>query len=127
MPWLEPDVNDHLEELAERRASAAVVVVPIGFVSDHMEVVYDLDTEAQATAERARRCAFARAATAGRRPALRRRWCATCCSSGPRSSAGEDGRRGPRSAALAAVVGRVPGRLLPQPARRPRRRCAGSD
>ncbi len=51
MPWLEPDVNDYLEELAKDGASAAVLV-PIGFVSDHMEVIYDLDTEARATADR---------------------------------------------------------------------------
>ena len=50
-PWLAPDVNDHLEELAAAGVPGAVVV-PIGFVSDHMEVVYDLDTEARATAER---------------------------------------------------------------------------
>jgi ferrochelatase len=50
-PWLEPDINDRLEELAAEGASA-VVVAPIGFVSDHMEVVYDLDTEAAATADR---------------------------------------------------------------------------
>jgi ferrochelatase len=50
-PWLEPDVNDHLEDLAAR-GSRAVVLAPIGFVSDHMEVVYDLDTEAAATCER---------------------------------------------------------------------------
>jgi ferrochelatase len=50
-PWLEPDVNDRLEELADEGA-AAVVLIPVGFVSDHMEVVYDLDTEALATAER---------------------------------------------------------------------------
>ena len=50
-PWLEPDVNDHLEELATDGVSD-VVLVPIGFVSDHMEVIYDLDTEAMATAER---------------------------------------------------------------------------
>ncbi len=48
-PWLEPDVNDHLEALAGRGESAAVLV-PVGFVSDHMEVIYDLDTEALATA-----------------------------------------------------------------------------
>ncbi len=46
MPWLEPDVNEYLEELAKDGASAAVLV-PIGFVSDHMEVLYDLDTEAR--------------------------------------------------------------------------------
>jgi protoporphyrin/coproporphyrin ferrochelatase len=50
-PWLEPDVNDRLEEIADEGA-AAVVLIPVGFVSDHMEVVYDLDTEALATAER---------------------------------------------------------------------------
>jgi protoporphyrin/coproporphyrin ferrochelatase len=50
-PWLEPDVNDHLEALATKGVDA-VVLVPIGFVSDHMEVVWDLDTEAMATATR---------------------------------------------------------------------------
>lgn len=47
--WLEPDINDRLRELAAGGATAAVIV-PIGFVSDHMEVVWDLDTEARATA-----------------------------------------------------------------------------
>lgn len=50
-PWLEPDVNDRLAELADEGATT-VVLAPIGFVSDHMEVVYDLDTEARATCER---------------------------------------------------------------------------
>jgi protoporphyrin/coproporphyrin ferrochelatase len=63
VPWLEPDINDRLEELATDGARAAVVV-PIGFVSDHMEVIYDLDTEAAATAEKLG-LEFARAATAG--------------------------------------------------------------
>jgi ferrochelatase len=48
VPWLEPDVNDYLEE----RRPPAAVLVPIGFVSDHMEVIYDLDTEAKGTADR---------------------------------------------------------------------------
>ena len=65
-PWLEPDINDHLRQLAGRGVPA-VVVVPIGFVSDHMEVVFDLDTEAAATAEECG-MAFARAATAGDHP-----------------------------------------------------------
>jgi ferrochelatase len=51
VPWLEPDVNDALELLAERGVGH-VVVVPIGFLSDHMEVVWDLDTQAKATATR---------------------------------------------------------------------------
>jgi ferrochelatase len=49
--WMEPDVNDHLEGLVAEGVPA-VVLVPVGFVSDHMEVIYDLDTEALATAER---------------------------------------------------------------------------
>ena len=63
VPWLEPDVNDRIGELAEHGVEG-VVVVPIGFVSDHMEVVYDLDTEARATAEKVG-IEFVRAATAG--------------------------------------------------------------
>ncbi|RBM20635.1 ferrochelatase [Streptomyces sp. PT12] len=50
-PWLEPDINDHIAALRENGAPA-VVMVPIGFVSDHMEVRYDLDTEALDTAEK---------------------------------------------------------------------------
>ncbi|WP_432586455.1 ferrochelatase [Streptomyces sp. HD1123-B1] len=49
IPWLEPDICDHLEALHGEGAPAAVMV-PIGFVSDHMEVKYDLDTEAAAKA-----------------------------------------------------------------------------
>ncbi|MFD5424947.1 ferrochelatase [Streptomyces sp. NPDC127084] len=49
IPWLEPDICDHLEEL-HGAGAPAVVMVPIGFVSDHMEVLYDLDTEATAKA-----------------------------------------------------------------------------
>ncbi len=48
-PWLEPDVGDRLRELRDEGATT-VVLVPVGFVSDHMEVIYDLDTEAAATA-----------------------------------------------------------------------------
>lgn len=50
IPWLEPDINDHLAE----RAGAGVThvaVAPVGFISDHMEVVFDLDIEATATAQ----------------------------------------------------------------------------
>jgi protoporphyrin/coproporphyrin ferrochelatase len=62
-PWLEPDVNEHLEALATKGVRA-VVLVPIGFVSDHMEVRWDLDTEAMGTAARLGLPA-ARAATVG--------------------------------------------------------------
>ncbi|MEJ7706055.1 MAG: ferrochelatase [Nocardioidaceae bacterium] len=68
VPWLEPDVNDHLGELA-KAGCQAVVVVPLGFISDHMEVIYDLDTEAAATADELG-LAYARAATPGTHPAF---------------------------------------------------------
>ena len=66
VPWLEPDVGDHLETLA-RGGTQAAVVVPIGFISDHMEVVYDLDTIAVPRGRDAG-LAVARAATVGTDP-----------------------------------------------------------
>jgi ferrochelatase len=62
-PWLEPDVSDSLSELAQA-GSRAVVIVPVGFISDHMEVRFDLDVEAAQTARRLG-LAVARAATPG--------------------------------------------------------------
>jgi ferrochelatase len=59
VPWLEPDVADHLTALA---GAEAVIVCPIGFVADHIEVVWDLDHELRSQAEAAG-MAFARAAT----------------------------------------------------------------
>ena len=49
VPWLEPDILDHLGEVAAR-GGTDVVISPIGFVSDHLEVFYDLDVEAHDTA-----------------------------------------------------------------------------
>lgn len=65
-PWLEPDICDHLDELAGDGADA-VVVVPIGFVSDHLEVLHDLDVEAAEQADK-HGMSFARAATLGTDP-----------------------------------------------------------
>lgn len=50
-PWLEPDVVDHVTELAAQGV-LSIVVCPIGFISDHMEVVWDLDTELAREAEK---------------------------------------------------------------------------
>jgi len=50
-PWLEPDVLDHLREVKSRGLAGAVVLAPIGFISDHMEVLYDLDVEARELAD----------------------------------------------------------------------------
>jgi ferrochelatase len=66
VPWLEPDVNDHLAALADQGATD-VVVSPIGFISDHLEVIWDLDNEALATA-RELGLGYARAATPGTDP-----------------------------------------------------------
>ncbi|UXN30596.1 ferrochelatase [Glutamicibacter sp. M10] len=63
MPWLEPDINDALEEDAAAGVGG-VVVVPIGFISDHMEVLWDLDTEAKDTCAQLG-LAFDRVATPG--------------------------------------------------------------
>ena len=65
-PWLEPDINATLERLAGEGARA-VVVEPIGFVCDHVEVLYDLDVEARATAAR-HGLAWARAGTVNDHP-----------------------------------------------------------
>ena len=115
MPWLEPDVNDHLEALAKDGAPA-VVLVPVGFVSDHMEVVYDLDTEALATAERLGLPAR-RAATAATDP----RFVAMVRDLLLERAAAERGEDVVRASvgALGPLVGPLPGRLLPQPAWRP--------
>lgn len=77
VPWLEPDVNDHLAALAKGTLAngeplpggppSGIVVVPVGFVSDHMEVVHDLDVEAAQTAE-SLGLPFARAKAPGATP-----------------------------------------------------------
>ncbi|WP_430667227.1 ferrochelatase [Jatrophihabitans telluris] len=78
VPWLAPDINDHLRGLAASGAATtsgehapvrAVVVAPTGFISDHMEVMWDLDNEAAETA-RELGLGFVRAATAGTDPAF---------------------------------------------------------
>jgi ferrochelatase len=68
LPWLEPDINDYLSHLAGQ-GIPAVVLCPIGFVSDHIEVLWDLDNEARRTAQ-AHGVLLERAATAGTHPAF---------------------------------------------------------
>jgi ferrochelatase len=50
-PWLEPDILDHLRRVKAENLASAVVLAPIGFTSDHMEVLYDLDIEARQLCE----------------------------------------------------------------------------
>lgn len=68
VPWLEPDIVDHLHIL-RGRGVGAVVVAPIGFISDHMEVQFDLDTQA-ADAARELGMTMVRAGTVGTHPAF---------------------------------------------------------
>ncbi len=65
-PWLEPDVCDRIEQLASADFTD-FVIVPIGFVSDHMEVMFDLDTEAKELCQKLG-VGFQRAATVGTHP-----------------------------------------------------------
>jgi ferrochelatase len=67
-PWLEPDILDHLKVVAGRGARD-VVVAPIGFVTDHVEVLYDLDIAAREAA-RGLGLGFHRAGTVGDHPAF---------------------------------------------------------
>lgn len=68
--WLEPNVADHLRALAES-GTRAVIVCPIGFVADHIEVVWDLDEELRAQAESAGML-MARASTPNAQPRFAR-------------------------------------------------------
>ncbi|MBW0012049.1 ferrochelatase [Mycobacterium sp.] len=70
VPWLEPDVADHLASLAVSGVKA-VIVCPIGFVADHIEVVWDLDQELRSQAEAAGQ-GFARVATPNAEPGFAR-------------------------------------------------------
>jgi ferrochelatase len=67
VPWLEPDVGEHLEAL-HARGVREVVMVPIGFTSDHVEVLYDLDVQAQERVARLPGMTARRSATVGTDP-----------------------------------------------------------
>jgi ferrochelatase len=66
-PWLEPDILDYLREVKARNRASAVVLAPISFISDHMEVLYDLDIEARQLCE-SLMLPMARAKTVGVHP-----------------------------------------------------------
>ena len=68
-PWLEPDIRDYIRAQHAAGSSTDLVVMPIGFLSDHLEVVFDLDTEA-ANLCRSLGVGFYRAATVGVHPAF---------------------------------------------------------
>jgi protoporphyrin/coproporphyrin ferrochelatase len=66
-PWLEPDILDYLREIKSRSLASGVVLAPISFISDHMEVLYDLDIEARRLCD-ALQLPMARAKTVGVHP-----------------------------------------------------------
>ncbi|MEZ4656505.1 MAG: ferrochelatase [Caldilineaceae bacterium] len=68
VPWLAPDICDHLQTLHEQGVQD-VVIAPIGFISDHMEVIFDLDTEARQLCDELG-LNMVRAATVGTHPAF---------------------------------------------------------
>jgi ferrochelatase len=94
-PWLGPDICEHLRELSTCGARD-VVIAPIGFVSDHMEIIYDLDTEAQALCHELG-LNMVRAATAGTHPSfinmIRELILERIDPEAPRRSLGQDGPR----------------------------------
>ncbi|MBZ4018856.1 ferrochelatase [Streptomyces purpurogeneiscleroticus] len=121
IPWLEPDICDHLETL-HTQGVPAVVMAPIGFVSDHMEVKYDLDTEATAKAAELG-LPVARSATVGADP----RFAAAVRDLLLERAAAERGRSPERCAlgALGASHDLCPVGCCP--ARSPRPAAAGAD
>ena len=68
-PWLEPDVCDYIRELKQKTDVTDLVVMPVGFVSDHMEVLFDLDTEAHEVCEELE-IAMVRAKSVGTHPSF---------------------------------------------------------
>src|SRR5690349_9298643 len=66
-PWLEPDILEYLREVKSRNAASGVVLAPISFISDHMEVLYDLDIEARQLCD-SLQLPMARARTVGVHP-----------------------------------------------------------
>ena len=68
-PWLEPDILDYIREVKTRNQASAVVLAPISFISDHMEVLYDLDIEARQLCD-SLQLPMARAKTVGVHPAF---------------------------------------------------------
>ena len=68
IPWLQPDINDVIRQVRED-GFRDVIVAPIGFLCDHMEVLYDLDVQTKETAE-AYGLGYARSSTAGNHPAF---------------------------------------------------------
>ena len=77
VPWTQPDINDLIRERCRSRVDT-VIASPIGFLCDHVEVLYDLDYEARNTAEE---CGinFIRAGTVGNRPAFIDMLADLCC------------------------------------------------
>jgi ferrochelatase len=66
-PWLEPDICDYLADVADKKSATGVIISPLGFLSDHVEVLFDLDIEARELCNE-RKLPMARAGTVGIHP-----------------------------------------------------------
>ena len=122
VPWLEPDINARHRGAARRR-HAGSVISPLGFVSDHMEVAWDLDNEALETCEE-RGLAVVRVPTVGVDP----RFVAGLIDLVQERHVADGVARWSASAHRPrAVAGRVPGRLLPGPRRQAHDRVGLAD
>jgi protoporphyrin/coproporphyrin ferrochelatase len=95
-PWLEPDILDALREVKQQGNASDVLIAPIGFVSDHMEIVFDLDTEARHLCQELG-LNMVRAATVGTHPRFIRMICELICErlddNAPRLALGDLGAR----------------------------------
>ncbi len=111
VPWLEPDVGDRIEQL-HGEGVRELVMVPIGFTSDHVEVLYDLDTQAQERVATLSGMVAKRAATVGTAPAFVRMLCDLVVE---RLQAPEE----QASHGAVATHDRCPARCCPAPQQRP--------
>jgi ferrochelatase len=106
-PWLEPDICDHIRAL-HARGCDKLVIAPIGFVSDHIEVIFDLDTEAKQLCDQLG-VQMVRAGTAGTHPAfvkmIRQLVQERIDLSAPRLALGDQGPRGDECAATCCPAG----------------------
>ena len=115
-PWLEPDIGEFLRDIKRQGDATDVLVVPIGFISDHLEVLFDLDTEARGLCDQIG-LVMHRVSTVGTHPSfisMIRELVLERTSNAPRRALGQLGPRADICPATCCPSGRPP-----QPTERP--------